>query len=510
MNTPRVTRSKLGRLVNSVVHSVITPVQKKFRSFIVGNDAIPINLSETDEIQPDCSIPNQSIGIIQSSIDEEIMQPNKEDINSKENLSITEIHRHCHDEKASCITHRTSTPEIIDNLHEASEAPKPKRTYLKRKCKTSKTCKTSKLTQARRKKTVSSSKNGNMYPVPTKDQVHCYESCKLEGKANSSMTRCCTCMVWFHEECAQIDNKYSSHAWNCKHCSKSPKVVQEILNEVSKMKDELSSHINISTSYNQTLRELCEHNFLLTEQLNMQANEIRQLKLENTLLRDQVDEIRRNFEDTNDPANKINHGVIMTGSLPNERGETPQTQTKSPTNTGVLLMGDSTIKNVFSDKTNLDKKVIVTKDPTHFRIQDLTEAVRETTAQSVIIQCGADNVNKEKAHTTINRIKRLEVIIKNNSHIENVFISGHLPRSDTYDNNRKSELVNAAFKLLCEPNGWHFIDNSKADLSCLAEDGYRPNQTGVDILTGNIRNTLSHVLVSNQQDFVVHPRTKNP
>ena len=167
-------------------------------------------------------------------------------------------------------------------------------------------------------------------------------------------------------------------------------------------------------------------------------------------------------------------------------------------------MGDSTIKTVFSDKTNLDEKIIVTKDPTHFRIQDLTEAVRETTAQSVIIQCGADNVNKEKAHMTINRIKRLEVIIKNNSRIENVFISSLLPRSDTYDNNRKSELVNAAFKLLCESDGWHFIDNSKADLSCLAEDGYRPNQTGVDIFT------LSHVLVSNQQDFVVHPRTKNP
>ena len=44
---------------------------------------------------------------------------------------------------------------------------------------------------------------------------------------------------------AKIDPKYSSHAWNCKHCSKSPKVVQEVLNEVLKMKDELYSHTNI-------------------------------------------------------------------------------------------------------------------------------------------------------------------------------------------------------------------------------------------------------------------------
>ena len=91
----------MGRLVNSVVHNVITTVQTKYRSFIVLKDAIPINLSETDEIQPDCSVPNQSISVMKSSIDEAMMQSNKEDINSNKNLSLTEIHRQCHDEIAS-------------------------------------------------------------------------------------------------------------------------------------------------------------------------------------------------------------------------------------------------------------------------------------------------------------------------------------------------------------------------------------------------------------------------
>ena len=40
MNTPRVTRSRLGRMMNSVVKSVITPVQNRIKSFMVGDDLI--------------------------------------------------------------------------------------------------------------------------------------------------------------------------------------------------------------------------------------------------------------------------------------------------------------------------------------------------------------------------------------------------------------------------------------------------------------------------------------
>ena len=42
-----------------------------------------------------------------------------------------------------------------------------------------------------------------------------------------------------------------------------------------------------------------------------------------------------------------------------------------------------------------------------------------------------------------------------------------------------------------------------------SQDGYYPYQTELDILTGNIRISISLVLLSNQQDFIVHPRKKN-
>ena len=81
----------------------------------------------------------------------------------------------------------------------------------------------------------------------------------------------------------------------------------------------------------------------------------------------------------------------------------------------------------------VSKDITISKNSKCNRIQDLSEAMREVTASSVVLHCGTTNTATERPHTSINRIKRLEIIIKNNQHIKNVFVSSLLPRKDNFD-----------------------------------------------------------------------------
>ena len=96
----------------------------------------------------------------------------------------------------------------------------------------------------------------------------------------------------------------------------------------------------------------------------------------------------------------------------------------------------------------------------------------------------------ERAHVTINRIKRLEINIKNNPCIKNVVISGLVPPGDSYDHFRRSELINETYKLICESNKWIYIDNANMDFSNLTKDGWNLNEKGTLQLLDNIKNGL--------------------
>ena len=148
--------------------------------------------------------------------------------------------------------------------------------------------------------------------------------------------------------------------------------------------------------------------------------------------------------------------------------EIPTAEAKAYHKDVTLLGSSSVISRLVQPAEN---KPTVVKDSEQYTIQQLSETVRSVTSPTLIIHCGTNNITREKAYVTINRIRRLEIIIKNNPHLQNVIVSSLLTRSDSYDSWIKVELVNATYKLICESNNWHYIDNTNIKLNLLANDG---------------------------------------
>ena len=138
--------------------------------------------------------------------------------------------------------------------------------------------------------------------------------------------------------------------------------------------------------------------------------------------------------------------------------------------------------------------------PEWHRIQELSEEIRKVSSPTLVFHCGSKNALSERAHVTINRIKRLEIIIKYNPCIKNVVISGLVPPGDSYDHFRRSELINETYKLICESNKWIYIDN--ANISNLTKDGWNLNEKGTLQLLDKIKNGLL-LQLSNVEGFTL-------
>ena len=153
-------------------------------------------------------------------------------------------------------------------------------------------------------------------------------------------------------------------------------------------------------AFNESLTLISNHNFLLVETLQNQSHKIEQLKEENWLLND---EIKKCIEEVRKREN-----VQRVINIPNVEVDPPKVteQEKRPNKfqnekqMDVVLLGDSTMK---TETLSPFKSMKVDADCG--KLQEVSEKIRQITAPSVVIQCGADNVPNEPAFVTIKRIK---------------------------------------------------------------------------------------------------------
>lgn len=83
-------------------------------------------------------------------------------------------------------------------------------------------------------------------------QLYCYPDCINGRKYDRDLIQCCICMLWVHEECAELD-KHESLTWNCKHCRKLPETLiqikQQMLDLQADFKNITSLNENLITMY---------------------------------------------------------------------------------------------------------------------------------------------------------------------------------------------------------------------------------------------------------------------
>ena len=468
MATPRITRSKFGKIVNSVMKNVVTPVQNRLRSFVVGEDKLKSSVDNSDI--SDISQRNT----IHKDIPEVVSKLNLSDTcstmvssqNTPDPIKVDSDPGTDYDLIAS--EQRTSTPQF--NVGCSDTDKKNTNGAIK---------------QVKKKKV--NKKRGRKSTIGVKQY-------------SRQMTKT-------HK--LQEPNQNQSFL-NCNKFIELPNLISKTWSDISEMNNQMKHQTQTIMGFNETLRQLSDHNFLLAEHLNAQSSEIQELKNENKYLRQQLINLKeeKSYLASLEPERQCKKLTLNPGTWNNRFSqennqiesqqnsvEVKDSSIRSPTRNvqtdeqkqQVILMGGPTIQKL---PEIVSKDITISKNSKCDRIQDLSEAMREVTASSVVLHCGTTNTATERAHTSINRIKRLEIIIKNNQHIKNVFVSSLLPRKDNFDFNRRAELVNASLKLICESNNWHYISNDNISLMELDDDGYHLNIDGTAMLADNIRNAL--------------------
>ena len=80
-------------------------------------------------------------------------------------------------------------------------------------------------------------------PGPPKDiDGLCIPQCKYNGRFNEKpMIRCCLCMTWLHEQCLNFPPDEFTGIWICCECRELPRVVNQILNVCTELRDQMKS-----------------------------------------------------------------------------------------------------------------------------------------------------------------------------------------------------------------------------------------------------------------------------
>ena len=555
MATPKQSAEKIGRALRSMAKNVLTPMQNKIRAFIIGND--PIEPEHSDNISN-----NENTSKDFGNVSEQMPYKNISELSSivvaKDQIEVVD-RSHIENSPTGLEDNVSSSTPIRHTMKQNKETKKlgknekddiqSKKGVTKqglakqgRKARPNTASKivsksSSKLRRNKAKtKTSKLSVQNRLSPGSNNSKAEgtmndvCYRECKYERKELKSvaMIQCCSCMEWYHETCIDRDKKFVGTVWNCIKCRQSSDILINASNDIQYIKGELKRQSEILIAFNEALTTIVENNFCLAEQLKQKSDEILALKKENQQLVKEVNEncisqsasefTRKIVGNVAPP--KVQPDKLAISNTPsmnpqinpppaptrqydtaeNNNQPTPGAQYNGQVNQ-VAFLGSSSMKKISETFICPSENTQIKKDTNINTVEELSEAVRNIKSETLLIHCGSKNATKERACTTIHRIKRLEKIITSNKYIKNVIISGLLQRSDSYDYCRRCELINEGYKLMCETNNWIYIDNSNVDLSCLDNDGVHPNEAGILRLCENMRQKLSCTV--NQQNFTM-------
>lgn len=152
----------------------------------------------------------------------------------------------------------------------------------------------------------------------------------------------------------------------------------------------------------------------------------------------------------------------LTRSQP-KRGAKSRAQPES-----VLIIGDSLIKNIDSQKLTkktVDKRMYPGK--TSDQICREVESIHiDAEPSHVIVHSGTNNLPSDSVESCVSKTENLALKIRNKFQTSKIGISSLTHREDISVSTKLSE-VNEKLKEMSSRNGFHFIDNSHIDGSCL-------------------------------------------
>ena len=150
----------------------------------------------------------------------------------------------------------------------------------------------------------------------------------------------------------------------------------------------------------------------------------------------------------------------------------------------VLIIGDSLIKNIDSQKLTkktVDKRMYPGK--TSDQICHEVDSIHiDVDPSHVIIHSGTNNFPSDSVESCVSKTANLALKIRNKFQTSKIGISSLTHREDINKSTKLSE-VNEKLKETSSRNGFHFIDTSHIDGSCLNGSKLHLNSTGSAYLT---------------------------
>ena len=183
----------------------------------------------------------------------------------------------------------------------------------------------------------------------------------------------------------------------------------------------------------------------------------------------------------------------------------------------VLIIGDSLIKNIDSQKLTkktVDKRMYSgkTSDQICHEVDSIHIDVKPS---HVIIHSGTNNLPSDSVESCVSKTENLALKIRNKFQSSKIGISSLTHREDISVSTKLSE-VNGKLKEMSTRNGFHFIDNSHIDGSCLNGSKLHLNSKGSAYLATSFmlcRSVYAHGFTAGQktvenQDWATGPRSR--
>ena len=303
----------------------------------------------------------------------------------------------------------------------------------------------------------------------TKEDKICHTNCKHLGsnpKTRSlSAISCWLCCHQYHSDCVDCDDPKS--AWTCPICRLMPDTVNSLASKLDQILKQNSDLINMMQKQQEEINVLKD----------ISQNSQREVMAHDTYMKLAVSQITDAKQNTND----------------RDDDSDSDTDDDDVEPSGMLLVGDSLIRNVKSTCDNLKVSCL-----NGAKFHDLKKFLKRINPKrkkytDIVIICGTNDLSTKKPADKIamNCKSVLQLALER---ANNVRLSSVLPRNDDKADHQKLDNLNQLLVTIAEELNVTFINNSKNFLcqdgsiveTMLLSDGLHLSQQGVKKLLQNL------------------------
>ena len=110
----------------------------------------------------------------------------------------------------------------------------------------------------------------------------CFDHCKYNGHhAKHEMVRCCSCAVWFHEDCIAQTEEFVQGIWACFRCRRMPAQVEGMVQAVTSLTNMVKTLTNAFSKLSTKYEDNCKKTAAIHDKLLSENAELRKQIAEN-------------------------------------------------------------------------------------------------------------------------------------------------------------------------------------------------------------------------------------